>query len=161
MHNAADLMYLIFVTNSIVLKYNVMCKILGTLKMAVSNSISNDASGAGNVARNPLHESWHDPAWIPALSTHNVMDYFSERTNPFYDRTCNNEVLKMQRVGMQGAGPIDQHLPSMVGVEYILLCAQEPILYVIRKQQRHSPSQVTTIADYYIVAGVVYQVYIG
>ena len=64
----------------------------------------------------------------------------------------------MQRVGMQGAGPIDQHLPSMVGVEYMLLCAQEPILYVIRKQQRHSPSQVTTLADYYIVAGVVYQV---
>ena len=135
--------------------------LLDTLKMAVSNSISNDGNGAGNVTRNPLHESWHDPAWIPALSTHNVMDYFSERTNPFYDRTCNNEVLKMQRVGMQGAGPIDQHLPSMVGVEYILLCAQEPILYVIRKQQRHSPSQVTTIADYYIVAGVVYQVYIG
>ena len=128
--------------------------------MAASNPISSDGSGAGNIARNPLHESWHDPAWIPALSTLNVMDYFSERTNPFYDRTCNNEVLKMQRVGMQGAGPIDQHLPSMVGVEYILLCAQEPILYVIRKQQRHSPSQVTTIADYYIVAGVVYQVVI-
>ena len=64
----------------------------------------------------------------------------------------------MQRVGMQGAGPIDQHLPSMVGVEYILLCAQEPILYVVRKQQRNSPSHVTTLADYYIVAGVVYQV---
>jgi len=29
----------------------------------------------------------------------------------------------------------------MVGVEYILLHAQEPILYIIRKQQRHSPSQ--------------------
>jgi mediator of RNA polymerase II transcription subunit 6 len=85
------------------------------------------------------------------------MASFSQRTNPFYDRTCNNEVLKMQRVGMQGAGPIDQHLPSMVGVEYMLLTAQEPILYVIRKRQRHSPSQVTTLADYYIVAGVVYQ----
>ena len=126
--------------------------------MAAPNPVANDGSGTGSIARNPLHESWHDPAWIPSLSTHNVMDYFSERTNPFYDRTCNNEVLKMQRVGMQGAGPIDQHLPSMVGVEYMLLCAQEPILYVIRKQQRHSPSQVTTLADYYIVAGVVYQV---
>lgn len=29
----------------------------------------------------------------------------------------------------------------MVGVEYILLHAQEPILYIIRKQQRQSPAQ--------------------
>lgn len=29
----------------------------------------------------------------------------------------------------------------MVGVEYILLHAQEPILYIIRKQQRQSPTQ--------------------
>ena len=127
--------------------------------MTSSNHMSSDcAGGAVSCGNNPLHTSWHDPTWIPSLSTQNVMDYFSERTNPFYDRTCNNEVLKMQRVGMQGAGPIDQHLPSMVGVEYILLCAQEPILYVVRKQQRHSPSHVTTLADYYIVAGVVYQV---
>ena len=137
---------------------NILFTLLYLANMAAPNPIANDGIGAGSIARNPLHESWHDPAWIPSLSTHNVMDYFSERTNPFYDRTCNNEVLKMQRVGMQGAGPIDQHLPSMVGVEYMLLCAQEPILYVIRKQQRHSPSQVTTLADYYIVAGVVYQV---
>lgn len=45
----------------------------------------------------------------------------------------------------------------MVGVEYILLHVQEPILYVIRKQHRHSPSQATPMADYYIIAGVVYQ----
>lgn len=30
---------------------------------------------------------------------------------------------------------------QMVGVEYILLHAQEPILYIIRKQQRQSPTQ--------------------
>ena len=40
---------------------------------------------------NPLHLSWHDLAWIPHLNTANVLDYFSERSNPFYDRTCNNE----------------------------------------------------------------------
>lgn len=45
----------------------------------------------------------------------------------------------------------------MHGIEYILLHVQEPILYVIRKQHRHSPSQVTPLADYYILAGYVYQ----
>ncbi|GFR08334.1 mediator of RNA polymerase II transcription subunit 6 [Trichonephila clavata] len=99
---------------------------------------------------NPLSISWHDSSWIPLLNTNNVMDYFSERTNPFYDRTCNNESLKMQRLGAE-------HLGNMVGLEYCLLHVQEPILYVIRKQHRHSPSQVTPMADYYILAGVVYQ----
>lgn len=44
----------------------------------------------------------------------------------------------------------------MTGLEYVLLHVQEPILYVIRKQHRHSPTQVTALADYYIIAGVVY-----
>ncbi|QQP52396.1 Mediator of RNA polymerase II transcription subunit 6 [Caligus rogercresseyi] len=46
----------------------------------------------------PLSISWHDSAWIPMLNAGNVLDYFSERSNPFYDRTCNNEVIKMQRL---------------------------------------------------------------
>ncbi|EMP39553.1 Mediator of RNA polymerase II transcription subunit 6 [Chelonia mydas] len=33
------------------------------------------------------------------------------------------------------------HLHQMIGVEYILLHAQEPILFIIRKQQRQSPTQ--------------------
>ncbi|CAL1283334.1 unnamed protein product [Larinioides sclopetarius] len=99
---------------------------------------------------NPLSISWHDSTWIPMLNGGNIMDYFSERTNPFYDRTCNNENLKMQRLGIE-------HLSNMVGLEYVLLHVQEPILYVVRKQHRHSPNQVTPLADYYIIAGVVYQ----
>lgn len=45
----------------------------------------------------------------------------------------------------------------MTGREYILLHVQEPILYVIRKQHRHSPTEFTPMADYYIIAGTVYQ----
>ena len=119
------------------------------------------------------------------------MAYFGESSNLFYDRTCNNEVIKMQRLS-------PEHLQNMVGVEYVLLhvqvkavieinrmsilfqllrshwhiyrkllvycfkfqlsyLCQEPILYIVRKQQRHSPTQVTPISDYYIVAGIVYQ----
>lgn len=46
---------------------------------------------------------------------------------------------------------------NMVGVEYILLHVQDPILYVIRKQHRHSLNDVTPIADFYIIAGTIYQ----
>ena len=30
---------------------------------------------------------------------------------------------------------------NMTGVEYVLLHVQEPILYIVRKQYRHSPQQ--------------------
>lgn len=46
---------------------------------------------------------------------------------------------------------------NMVGVEYVLLHVKEPILYVIRKQHRHSPKDTTPLTDYYIIAGRVYQ----
>ncbi|EEB18452.1 conserved hypothetical protein [Pediculus humanus corporis] len=102
------------------------------------------------IPENPLGLSWHDSAWVPILNPSNVMDYFSERTNPFFDRACNNELVKMQRLN-------PEQLNNMTGLEYILLHVQEPILYVIRKQHRHSPTQATPLADYYIVAGIVYQ----
>uniref|UniRef100_A0A8C9FLB3 Mediator of RNA polymerase II transcription subunit 6 n=1 Tax=Pavo cristatus TaxID=9049 RepID=A0A8C9FLB3_PAVCR len=102
------------------------------------------------ISYNLLGISWVDSAWIPILNNGSVLDYFSERSNPFYDRTCNNEVVKMQRMTLD-------HLNQMVGVEYILLHAQEPILFIIRKQQRQSPTQVIPLADYYIIAGVIYQ----
>lgn len=98
----------------------------------------------------PLGISWHDTGWIALLNPGNILDYFSERSNPFYDRTCNNEIIKMQRLSQ------DQ-LNNMTGLEYVLLHVHEPILYVIRKQHRHSPQQATPLADYYIIAGVVYQ----
>lgn len=52
---------------------------------------------------------------------------------------------------------INDFFRNMTGLEYILLHVQEPILYVIRKQHRHSPTLAAPLADYYIIAGVVYQ----
>ncbi|EDO46841.1 predicted protein, partial [Nematostella vectensis] len=105
---------------------------------------------AADASENQLGVSWHDSAWIPSLSPTNVLDYFSQRTNPFYDRTCNNEVVKMQRLD-------PATLLSMTGIEYSVIHVQDPILFVIRKQHRHSATQVTPMADYYILAGIVYQ----
>lgn len=109
--------------------------------------MANSEKGSGD---NPLHISWHDSAWIPILDRGNVLKYFSERSNSFYDSQCNNEIIKMQGLSLD-------HLTNMTGIEYTLLHCQEPILYIIRKQMRHSPTQVTSIADYYIIAGIVYQ----
>ncbi|KAF7280949.1 mediator complex subunit 6 [Rhynchophorus ferrugineus] len=102
------------------------------------------------VADNTLGLSWQDSSLIPGLNPSNVMEYFSQASNPFFDRTCNNETIKMQRLN-------PDHLVNMTGLEYALLHVQEPILYVIRKQHRHSSQQVTPLAEYYIIAGIVYQ----
>ncbi|KAG0719036.1 Mediator of RNA polymerase II transcription subunit 6 [Chionoecetes opilio] len=71
--------------------------------------------------------------------------------NPFYSRDCNNEFIKMQQNTR-----VDQ-LTHMQGVEYILLHTQEPILYIVRKQNRYSPTQVTPLANYHIIGGQVFQ----
>eukprot|EP00099_Drosophila_melanogaster_P003681 NP_001163577.1 mediator complex subunit 6, isoform C [Drosophila melanogaster] len=97
-----------------------------------------------------LRLSWHDTQMMATLSPQTVMDYFCRKSNPFYDHMCNNETVRMQRLG-------PEHLHNMIGLEYILLHVAEPILYVIRKQHRHNPSEATPIADYYIIGGTVYK----
>ena len=47
---------------------------------------------------NLMTKSWKDSNWIPQLNPHNVLAYFCQRSNLFYDKTCNNEVAKMQRL---------------------------------------------------------------
>jgi mediator of RNA polymerase II transcription subunit 6 len=99
--------------------------------------------------QNPLEICWFDSTWIPILDSTNVLDYFS-RATAFYDRQCNNEIVKMQRQNLDV-------LKNMTGIEYILLHVKEPILYVIRRQHRHSPEEATPISNYYIIAGKIYQ----
>ena len=53
---------------------------------------------AASSSENKFSISWHDSAWIPILSADNVLDYFCQRSNTFYDKTCNNEQVKMQRL---------------------------------------------------------------
>lgn len=53
----------------------------------------------------PLDElQWKSPEWIQAfgLRTDNVLDYFAE--SPFFDKTSNNHVIKMQRQFSQMPG---------------------------------------------------------
>jgi mediator of RNA polymerase II transcription subunit 6 len=94
--------------------------------------------------------SWHDSTWIPHLNPANILDYFCQKSNPFYDKSCNNELAKMQRLS-------SEQMSMMTGIEYTLLHVQEPILYVIRKQDRIGPDTATPLVDFYILAGIVYQ----
>ncbi|OQV20234.1 Mediator of RNA polymerase II transcription subunit 6 [Hypsibius exemplaris] len=115
-------------------------------------SKQNNVSSA--VSLNPkdtdLLLSWSDAIWVPHLTSANVMEYFAQPSNPFYDPQCNNEIIRMQRQSL------DQ-LKNMVGIEYELAHAQDPILYIIKRQQRISPTDAITLAHYYILAGTVYQ----
>lgn len=97
-----------------------------------------------------LRLSWHDSTWIPHLNPANILEYFCQKSNPFYDKLCNNEIAKMQKLS-------PEQMLMMTGNEYVLLHVQEPILYVIRKQDRIGPDSVTPLVDYYILAGIVYQ----
>ena len=63
--------------------------------LTISHDVCCIGGGGGE---NPLYKTWHDSAWMPVLNQTNIMDYFAERSNTFYDRTCNNEVVKMQRL---------------------------------------------------------------
>ena len=57
------------------------------------------------------HVNWTDAAFLPHLNAHTALDYFCQfhhrghsengpaaSSNPFYDRTCNNQLIRMQRL---------------------------------------------------------------
>ncbi|KAK1860039.1 hypothetical protein I4F81_002631 [Pyropia yezoensis] len=100
---------------------------------------------------------WSDKTWLSYLSLNatTALDYFS--LSPFYDPTCNNELVKMQRLDPATI------LPTMTGVEY----AVEPVpadreparIYIVHKVYRSGPGagDVTPLATFYIDAGGIYQ----
>lgn len=94
---------------------------------------------------------WNDRQWLALfpLNEQSVLDYFS--LSPFYDRSCNNEIVKMQR--------LDPGLmATMEGIEYAVL-PSPPSLFLIAKNKRTiSPRpQVQLVAIYYVTNGNIYQ----
>ena len=97
-----------------------------------------------------LATTWSDSSKRFLLHQHTILDYFCQKTNPFYDATCNNEMCRMQRRDLS-------HLENMEGVEYVLSHLQEPDLFIICKQHREPPKEPVPIAYYTIIDGTVYQ----
>jgi len=112
--------------------------------------------------------SWEDKLWMQHHNRETVMFYFAGSL--FYDRTCNNERVKMQHPGQHVApDELERALERMTGVEYRLDHADEVAptalesahsLYVIHKQLRTGPPplQPTVQCHYYVLDGVVYEV---
>ncbi|KAL3985341.1 MED6 mediator subfamily complex component family protein [Acanthocheilonema viteae] len=119
--------------------------------------------GVPNVASQPgsayqqtvsmLHQSFKNPNWPPNFITpDNVLDYFCDPGNVFYDVSSCNQHIRMQNLNR----PLHECLQSMQGIQYTVVGTFPP-LYVIMKQRRNSPTNVTPLAYYYIVNGTVYQ----
>jgi mediator of RNA polymerase II transcription subunit 6 len=96
-----------------------------------------------------------DPRFLSAgvLDSSNAMEYFS--ASPFYDKSCNNEILRMQT--QFRALDLKSKLSQMVGVFYELIHSNsEQTLFIIRKAHNHGDSRSDTLGIYYIIHGHVY-----
>lgn len=105
------------------------------------------------------HVSFRDVAWLQnfALTEATVLDYFA--LSQFYERTCNNEVLRMQARYTDdhpSGEDLIQQLHRMTGIEYGLLASKPPSLFIVGKWQRHSPQRASLLACYYIMEGAIY-----
>lgn len=95
---------------------------------------------------------WTDKVWLSyfPLNAASALEYFS--LSQFYDRSCNNELVKMQR--------LDPALMStMAGIEYSLASHQSEHLFIINKSRRTTAPKpsLELLAVYYIVNGNIYQ----
>ena len=104
-----------------------------------------------------LNRSFIDPIFLQQfpLTRENALEYFAR--SPFYDEKSNNETLRMQGTSMS-------HLKTMTGLEFAVdesvgsaKNATDSRLFVIKKQERSSPSTARVLSVYYILDGTVYQ----
>ncbi|VDK70147.1 unnamed protein product [Litomosoides sigmodontis] len=120
--------------------------------MGVPN-VGSQPSSAYQQTISMLHQSFKNPNWPPNFITpDNVLDYFCDPGNVFYDVSSCNQHIRMQNLNR----PVHECLQSMQGIQYTVVGTFSP-LYVIMKQRRNSPTNVTPLAYYYIVNGTVYQ----
>ncbi|KAG6910576.1 hypothetical protein DXG01_009527 [Tephrocybe rancida] len=90
------------------------------------------------------------------LTTENVFDYFA--TSMFYDKQSNNQVLRMQTIhsGLPVVNEAEE-LKRFTGVEFAVVHAQPPDMFIIQKRERLSPDEVRPMSAYFIMNKRIYQ----
>jgi len=76
----------------------------------------------------------------------------------FYDKQSNNQVLRMQT--MHTGVPISnegEELKRFTGVEFAVVHAQPPSLFIIHKRERFSPEETRPLQAYFIINNRIYQ----
>ena len=97
---------------------------------------------------------WRAPEFLEYygnnLNENLIMDYFS--LSPFYDKQCNNELIKMQNITnnvLINNDYISQQLKYFKGLEFVLVKWDSPSLFIINKQFRLNENQVRVLSVYY------------
>ncbi|KAM0672290.1 RNA polymerase II transcriptional regulation [Ordospora colligata] len=87
------------------------------------------------------------------LDEGNILEYFSG--SPFYDKSCNNEILRMQ-TQFRGLEYNKATLSTMAGIFYEVMSVNtEKTLFIISKTYNHI-THVEMLGIYYIMHGYVY-----
>uniref|UniRef100_A0A8R1I7M5 Mediator of RNA polymerase II transcription subunit 6 n=1 Tax=Caenorhabditis japonica TaxID=281687 RepID=A0A8R1I7M5_CAEJA len=103
---------------------------------------------------NPLHVSFRNPQWPPNfINKENVLDYFCNQANAFYEMNSCNQQIRMQNITNRS---VEDCLRTMQGIQYVVWYAQPP-LFIICKQRRNSVQNVSPISYYYVINGSVHQ----
>ncbi|KAL3067982.1 hypothetical protein niasHT_037972 [Heterodera trifolii] len=102
-----------------------------------------------------LEQPWKDPRFFP-ITPENVMFYFCQRENPFFDPNSDNAMILMQNQGI-GPAQLDAVLKAMTGIQFVLVEPCSPPLFLVRKQQRNGPDKITPLCHFYVLDGTVYQ----
>eukprot|EP00128_Syssomonas_multiformis_P006949 Colp12_sorted_trinity150504_noHs@22187 len=98
----------------------------------------------------PLTQSFRDEQWIATfgLNPLNVLDYLS--TSQFWTKPNDNDNIRQQRKSLE-------EIKFLTGIQYEVVFAQHPVLYVIRKHRRLSRDHVEPLAMYYVLEGTIFQ----
>jgi len=76
----------------------------------------------------------------------------------FYDKQSNNQVLRMQtmHIGVPISNEAEE-LKRFVGVEFAVVHAEPPSLFIIHKRERLSPEETRPLQAYFIINNRIYQ----